>query len=124
MKLVVNFFGASVLELIGEVFVFAEKRDLNPAVLGGILKTMFHHPALPEYVEKIRTRNFDNDIGFTLDGGLKDIRLILEAAAEVRVPLPCASLLRDKMIAAQAHGMGQRDWSALTEVSRHSAGQA
>jgi 3-hydroxyisobutyrate dehydrogenase-like beta-hydroxyacid dehydrogenase len=52
MKLVVNFFGASVLELIGEVFVFAEKRGLNPAVLGGILKTMFHHPALPEYVER------------------------------------------------------------------------
>lgn len=123
LKLVVNFFGVSLLELIGQAFVFAEKRGLPPELVGGMLKELLHHPAMPVYLDKIRTRSFDDDLGFTLDGGLKDVELMLEAAAEVHVPLPYASLVRDKCIAAQAYGMGQRDWSVLTEVTRINAGQ-
>jgi 3-hydroxyisobutyrate dehydrogenase-like beta-hydroxyacid dehydrogenase len=58
-----------------------------------------------------------------LDGGTKDITLILQAAAEVRVPLSYASVVRDKCLAAQARGMGNLDWSAMTETSRFDAGQ-
>jgi len=122
LKLVVNFFGASMLEVMGEAFVFAEKRGLNLELVGGMFTELIHHPAMPVYVDKIRTRNFDDDIGFTLDGGLKDVQLMLDAAAEVHLPIPCASLIRDKCITAQAHGMGQRDWSAFTEVTRINAG--
>jgi hypothetical protein len=53
----------------------------------------------------IRTRSFDADLGFTLDGSLKDVQLILEAAAEVHVQLH-ASLIHDECIVAQAYGMG------------------
>jgi len=85
-----------------------------------MLKTFM--PASAEYVDRISSRNFD-EAGFTLDAGLKDVGLILDAAAEVRAPLPCASLVRDKCVAAQAHGLGQRDWSCLTEIARLDAGQ-
>ena len=56
-------------------------------------------------------------------GDLPVLTLILAAAAEVHTPLPYASLVRDKCIAAQAQGMSHLDWSALTEISRLNAGQ-
>jgi 3-hydroxyisobutyrate dehydrogenase-like beta-hydroxyacid dehydrogenase len=123
LKLVVNFIGASLLELMGQAFVFAERRGLQLELVGGMFKELLQHPAMPVYLDKIRTGNFDQDIGFTLDGGLKDVQLMLDAAAEVHVPLPYASLIRDKCITAQAHGMGQLDWSAFTEVTRINAGE-
>jgi 3-hydroxyisobutyrate dehydrogenase-like beta-hydroxyacid dehydrogenase len=120
MKLAGNFFVAGMLELMGQAFVFAEKRGVGEA-FSNMLKTFL--PFSQEYLERIETRNFDG-AGFTLDAGLKDVRLILEAAAEVYVPLPYASLVRDKCIAAQARGLNQCDWSVLTEIARLDAGQA
>jgi 3-hydroxyisobutyrate dehydrogenase-like beta-hydroxyacid dehydrogenase len=123
LKLVVNFFGAGLLELTGQAFVFAEKRGLKLEMVSELLKGLLQHPAMPVYLDKIRTGNFDDDIGFTLDGGLKDVQLMLDAAGEVNVPIPHASLIRDKCVTAQAYGMGQRDWSSFTEVSRIAAGE-
>jgi 3-hydroxyisobutyrate dehydrogenase-like beta-hydroxyacid dehydrogenase len=120
MKLVGNFMVASLVELIGQVIVFAEQRGVDPAIITGMLKQ--YMPAASEYAERISTRNFEN-AGFTLDGGLKDVTLILAAAAEVHTPLPYASLVRDKCLAAQALGMNQLDWSVMTEISRLNAGQ-
>ena len=120
MKLVGNFMVASIIELIGEVCVFAEKRGVDPAIVTGMFKQFM--PATSEYVDRISSRNFGN-AGFTLDGGLKDVTLILAAAGEVNVPLPYASIIRDKCLAAQARGMSQLDWSVLTEISRLNAGQ-
>jgi 3-hydroxyisobutyrate dehydrogenase-like beta-hydroxyacid dehydrogenase len=122
-KLVVNFVAACLLETMGEAFIFAEKQGLDLTVMSDMLKEVLHHPAFPVYMEKIRSRSFDV-LGSTLDGaGSKDVRFILEAAAEVGVPLPYASIVRDKIIAAQAHGWGERDWSVFTEIARLNAGQ-
>jgi 3-hydroxyisobutyrate dehydrogenase-like beta-hydroxyacid dehydrogenase len=119
MKLAINFFAASLLEAMGEAFAFAEKRGvLGP--LSDMLKGFL--PPMEEYVNRIATRNYTQP-GFTLDAGLKDVRLMLEAAGEVQVPLPIASVIRDKCLAAQAHGMNQLDWCAFTEIARLDAGQ-
>ena len=120
MKLVGNFMVASLIELIGQVIVFAEQRGVDSAIITGMIKHFM--PAASEYAERISTRNFGN-AGFTLDGGLKDILLILAAAGEVHTPLPYASVIRDKCLAAQARGLNQSDWSVLTEISRFDAGQ-
>lgn len=120
MKLVGNFMVASLVELIGQVYVFAEKRGVDPAIITGMFKQFM--PATSEYVDRISTRNFEN-AGFTLDAGLKDVTLILDAAAEVHAPLPYAGIVRDKCLAAQARGMNQLDWSVITEISRMNAGQ-
>lgn len=118
MKLVGNFFAASLLEVMGQAFAFAEKRGvLGPmtAMLKGFL------PPMSEYVDRIASRNYSQP-GFTLDAGLKDIRLILEAAGEVHVPLPFASVIRDKCLAAQAQGFSEQDWCVFTEIARLEAG--
>jgi 3-hydroxyisobutyrate dehydrogenase-like beta-hydroxyacid dehydrogenase len=122
MKLAGNFFIASLIELMAEVVVFAERRGLDPAAVGNMFKAMIPNPGFAEYVDRILTRDF-GQAGFALDAGLKDIRLILEAAEEAHVPLPVASLLRERCIAAQALGYGQRDWSVFTEIERLSARQ-
>ena len=120
MKLVGNFMVAGLLELMGEAYLFAESRGVDTS----IVTSMFKHfmPAASEYVDRIGSRDFAR-AGFTLDGGTKDVTLILEAAAEVNAPLSYASIVRDKCLAAKAHGMGQLDWSCLTEISRLAAGQ-
>ena len=51
------------------------------------------------------------------------MRLILDAAMEVHVPLPYANVVRDRCITAQARGMGEQDWSVLTEIARIDAGE-
>ena len=120
MKLVGNFFLAGLVEVMGEAFAFAEHRGVL-APFSEMVKSFL--PGSQEYVDRIRSCDFDR-AGFTLDAGLKDIRLILEAAAEVYVPLPCASLVRDRCIAAQARGLNQRDWSVFTAISRIDAGRS
>src|SRR6516225_5655254 len=118
LKLAGNFFGASVLEILGEAFALAEKRGvLLP--LANMLKGFL--PPMAEYIDRIANRNYEEP-GFTLDAGLKDVRLILEAAAEVHVPLPLASVIRDKCLAAQAYGLSQQDWCSFTEIARLNAG--
>jgi 3-hydroxyisobutyrate dehydrogenase-like beta-hydroxyacid dehydrogenase len=118
MKLAINFFAAGLLEAMGEAFAFAEKRGVL-APLSDMLKG-FLSP-MEEYINRIAARNYTQP-GFTLDAGLKDVRLMLEAAGEVQVPLPIASLIRDKCLAAQAHGLSQMDWCAFTEIARLEAG--
>lgn len=118
MKLAGNFFAASLLEILGQAFALAEKRGvLLP--LANMLKGFLSPMA--EYIDRISDRNYEQP-GFTLDAGLKDVRLILEAAGEVQVPLPFASIVRDKCLAAQANGFSQQDWCSFTEMARLNAG--
>jgi 3-hydroxyisobutyrate dehydrogenase-like beta-hydroxyacid dehydrogenase len=120
LKLAGNFFGASLLEVLGEAFALAEKRGvLTP--FANMLKGFL--PPMAEYIDRIAGRNYDQP-GFTLDAGLKDVRLILEAAGEVQVALPFASVIRDKCLAAQAHGFSEQDWCSFTEIARLNAGLA
>jgi len=61
-------------------------------------------------------------VGFKLPLGLKDNRLLLEAAEEAAVPMPMASLVRDRFIAAIAQGLSDADWSAIALLAMRSAG--
>ncbi len=86
-----------------------------------MMKTMLDHPGLKEYADRILARDFD-DVGFDLLSGLKDVELMLQASTDTRVALSYASIIREKLLAAIAHGMGGKDWSAVYEVTRMNAG--
>jgi len=60
--------------------------------------------------------------GFKLPLGLKDNRLLLAAAEEATVPMPMASLVRDRFVAALAQGLGEADWAAIARISYQNAG--
>jgi len=61
-------------------------------------------------------------VGFKLPLGLKDNRLLLDAAEAAAVPMPMASLVRDRFIAAIAEGLSDADWSAIALLAYRSAG--
>jgi 3-hydroxyisobutyrate dehydrogenase-like beta-hydroxyacid dehydrogenase len=80
VKLSGNFLIASVLESLSEALAFARKSGVDPAVLTDFLtSTLFDAPVYKIYGGLIVAGNYDN-VGFALPLGLKDIRLVMQAA--------------------------------------------
>lgn len=121
MKVCANYAVASVIEIIGEVFTFGEKSGVAEPLLSMLIKSLFPLPALQEYADRIQSRDFAPG-GFAMTGGLKDVELFIKAGGDVRVALPFASVIRDKMLAAIADGMSDQDWSGTYEITRRQAG--
>ncbi len=119
-KLALNYFIVSLIDLMGEVYAWAEKSGVSTEVMAGFFRVFLGHPGLQAYAEKIRARDFA-DAGFELAGGLKDVDLMLAAAEEIALPLPHAAILRDRFVEALRRGMERQDWAAVTEVTRGSA---
>ena len=104
MKLAINYSLVATVELMGQVFAFGEKSGISPDMLNLVLGAFFGQPALQEYAQLIRSRDF-SDAGFALSGAMKDLELMLQAASDIRAPLPFGSIVRDKLLTAAAQGM-------------------
>jgi 3-hydroxyisobutyrate dehydrogenase-like beta-hydroxyacid dehydrogenase len=63
-----------------------------------------------------------DDVGSDLLTEIKDVQLILDASTDTRAPLPFASVVRDKVLTALAHGLGAKDCSAVYQITRMCAG--
>jgi 3-hydroxyisobutyrate dehydrogenase-like beta-hydroxyacid dehydrogenase len=61
-------------------------------------------------------------VGFRLVLGLKDINLALQTAAAASMPMPLASLLRDRWRTSVARGRGEHDWSSVGLTAAEDAG--
>lgn len=121
LKICINYMLAASIAAMGEVYTFAEKIGLNNDMVSGVLDSIFLHPAFKLYVQKIKNRDFDQ-VNFDLTAGLKDLNLFQQAFANENVVADIGSLVKNKLIAACALGLGEKDWSALTEVTRLNAG--
>ena len=122
VKLSGNFLAASVIESLGEAIALVGKAGVDPLRYVDILtSTLFSGPAYRTYGGLIARGEFE-PAGFAAALGLKDIRLALAAADELAVPLPVASLLRDRFLALVANGGGQLDWSAIATLAGRDAG--
>lgn len=121
-KIIANLMIASTIEVLGEAMALGEKGGIAPATLVDILgRTIVGSPVLKSYGARISHGEFE-PAGFRLELGLKDIALALDAATELRAPLPVASLLRDHMLEGIARGRGQKDWAVLAMTARDAAG--
>ena len=117
VKLSANFLITCVMESLGEVLALCGKHGLDRgAVLDVLTSTIFGAPVYRTYGTMIATDRF-TPVGFALPLGLKDNRLLLEAAAASEVPLPFASVVRDQLLTALASGYGELDWAALGRVA-------
>jgi 3-hydroxyisobutyrate dehydrogenase-like beta-hydroxyacid dehydrogenase len=113
VKLCGNFLIASAIEAIAECLTLAEKNGVNKSAVAELFgKTLFSCPIYQGYGKQISEERFE-PAGFRLALGLKDISLALETAGASSMPLPLASLLRDRWLAAIAKKRGDMDWTAV-----------
>ncbi len=122
VKLTGNFLIASVLESLSEGFAFARKSGIDAAaLLDFFTSTIFNVPVYKTYGALI-VEGKHEQVGFGLPLGLKDVRLVLQAAERQSVPMPIASVLRDRFVTALARGYENSDWSVIGRVAAEDAG--
>jgi 3-hydroxyisobutyrate dehydrogenase-like beta-hydroxyacid dehydrogenase len=122
VKLSGNFLIASVIESLGEAMALVDKAGVDKqAYLEILTSTLFNAPVYHTYGGLIARQEFE-PAGFAAPLGLKDVRLALAAGESLQVPLPVASLLRDRFLALIANGGAHLDWSALSQVAAWESG--
>ena len=122
VKLSGNFLIASVIEALGEALSLIAHGNIDQRQYLEILtSTLFDAPVYKTYGGLIVSGRFE-PAGFAAPLGQKDIRLLLAAAEELRVPMPLASLLRDRFLTLLAHGGDRLDWSAIGRLPAVDAG--
>lgn len=122
VKLSGNFLIATVLESLSETVAFARKSGVDAAALVNFLTAgLFNAPVYKIYGDLILQGKHE-PAGFLLPLGLKDVRLVLQAAEAANVPMPIASVLRDRFITAMARGNQDKDWSVIASIAAEDAG--
>jgi len=121
IKLATNFLLTTVIESLGEAFAFGRKFGVDPyAFLNILTSSLFTAPVYRNYGSMIAADKYE-PAGFKLPLGFKDNRLLLAAAEEAAVPMPMASLIHDRFVAALAQGLGEADWAAIARISYQNA---
>ena len=122
IKLSGNFLTTTVIESLAECFALMRKAGVDPQKFLEVLTdSMFSAPVYKTYGGIIASEKFE-PVGFKLPLGFKDNRLLLAAAEEASVPMPMASLMHDRFVAALAQGLEDADWSAIARVTYRNAG--
>ena len=113
---------ASVIESLGEAMALVGKAGMDKqAFLELLTSTLFDAPAYRVYGGLLADEKFE-PAGFAAHLGLKDARLMLAAGEQLEVPLPVASLIRDRFLTLLAGGGRDLDWAALGAVATWEAG--
>jgi 3-hydroxyisobutyrate dehydrogenase-like beta-hydroxyacid dehydrogenase len=122
IKLANNFMIACALESMGEAFSLVRKFGVAPAVLQDVLiNGSFSAPIFKIYGQIMVEEAYDK-AGFTAHLALKDVNLLLAAADAVRVPMPSANAVRDRLLGAIAHGDGEKDWAVMAREQARASG--
>jgi 3-hydroxyisobutyrate dehydrogenase-like beta-hydroxyacid dehydrogenase len=122
VKLSGNFLIASVAEALGEALALVRKVDIDPRMYVELLtSSFFPGPVFTTYGGMIANEKYE-DAAFTATLGEKDIRLTLEAAEALGVPMPLAKLVRGRLQELIARGGADLDWSAVAKLAADDAG--
>ncbi len=121
-KLCLNLFIVSLVEVFAECYTFAEKTGASAEIMAQFFERAFAHPGMRGYARRMKDRVTEGEGGFSLRGGLKDVRLMLDSAGRVGCPLEIAQVVEAKMREGMALGLADEDWSAMQQVTRARAG--
>lgn len=123
VKLSGNFLILSAVEAMAEALTLAEKSGIDRQALAGFLgQTVFNCPIYQNYGRILASQTYE-PAGFKLELGMKDVRLVRDAAESATVPMPLADLLHARLLTSLAKGRGQLDWTAIEMVSAEDAGK-
>lgn len=121
MKICMNYSLITAIELMSELYTFAEKSGLDTEVVRMGLHQIYSHPAFKLYIDKIHERNFD-EVNFDMVGGNKDVSIFQEAFSRVGVAPEIGNVVRSRFISALAQQMHDKDWSGIYEIIRTQSG--
>jgi 3-hydroxyisobutyrate dehydrogenase-like beta-hydroxyacid dehydrogenase len=122
VKLAGNFMISAAIEAMAESLALVAKAGVDRrAYLEVLTETLFSAPVYRTYGQLLLESRFSPP-GFALPLGVKDNRLVLREGERHEVPLPLASLVRDRMLAALARGWGGDDWSSFARIAAEEAG--
>jgi len=122
IKLANNFVLGCAVQAMAEAFSLVRKTGVDPQTLYDVMtEGLFAAPAYKVYGRIMVDRAYEQ-AGFTTRLALKDMNLVLAAGETQQVPLPSASLLRDRLLGAMAHGEAERDWAVLAREQARAAG--
>ncbi len=123
-KLACNVLIFSTIEQFGEVFALAEKGGVDRQAMFELLtESFFTAPVHKNYGRIILERGYDKP-GVPVTLAAKDTRLALAAGESLGVPLPIASLVRDRLLTAIAGGDAARDFTVIARLCAEQAGLA
>ena len=119
VKLGVNYNLIHALQAIGESVALVESAGIDPNTFMEILThTAFTGSAYAGYGPMIVNRAYTPP-GFSMTMGLKDVKLIEDAAADLGLTLPVASVLHELFDRAiDDPELTDLDWSAIAELTR------
>jgi 3-hydroxyisobutyrate dehydrogenase-like beta-hydroxyacid dehydrogenase len=119
VKLGVNYNLIHALQAIGESVALVESGGVDPNTFVEIIThTAFTGSAYTGYGPMIVNHNYTPP-GFSIALGLKDVKLVEDAAADLDLKLPVAGVLRGLFESALADPeLRDLDWSAIAELTR------
>lgn len=122
-KLSINFLIATVFEALGEAIALVDRGGVDKhQFLDLLTSTLFGAPIYKTYGPLVAADE-PPPVGFAAPLGFKDIRLALAASDKLRVPMPFASVLRDRFVELLATGGEDQDWSAVGRMAFRDAGE-
>jgi 3-hydroxyisobutyrate dehydrogenase-like beta-hydroxyacid dehydrogenase len=121
-KIAGNFMIISATEAMGEAFALLEKSGVDARAWHAMMaRSIFGCPIYANYGRIILDRAFSPP-GFKLSLGAKDLGLALTAGQDAQVPMPFASILRDRFLTSFAQGRGELDLTSLALNAANDAG--
>ena len=124
LKLAGNVLTAITLQSMAEVLALVRKAGTDPRLAFDVLtNSLFDSKVHRTYGGKILDERY-LPAGMVAPLAVKDLRLALAEAESRSVPMPAASLVRDRLVSLVAGGGAELDWSALGLLEARDAGLA
>ena len=122
IKLANNMVLGCAMIAMGEGFSLIRKYGVAPQLFYDVMtEGLFSAVAYKGYGKTMVDETYDN-VGSPITVGLKDAKLIQDAADLARVPMPMHNIYRDRLLGAVAHGDGDRDQAVLAREQARASG--
>jgi len=123
IKLANNMVLGCAMVAMGEGFSLIRKYGVGPQTFYEVItEGLFAGaPAYKGYGKTMVDETYDT-VGSPITVGLKDAKLIQDAADIARVPMPMHNIYKDRLLGAVAHGDGDRDQAVLAREQARASG--
>lgn len=121
-KLSLNFMIYSTIEQMAEVFALNEKAGTDPRKIFEVMTGSFYNAPVHKNYGKLMVEHDYDYPGAPVTLSLKDVKMFMDAGGDYGVPLPYASVVRDRLLSAISAGDADRDFVVLLERVRQESG--